>query len=264
MPETVKDHLGQVIGGNQFVQRLLNPRAFRGRAEPSRDNQIVIGIFITKRKPHGIHLFFALDEHLRYRSGQKNFADAAGRFGFFSTSAVLFFCVLSGKTAMMSLLPSAFMLSLRTRCNSLLMKIEALSRSIASSETSTQSHVKPSSSPDEANRKTRGSCRASAARLCRFQSRGTASTRPKCPVSSLPAWERSRRSRGSSQSVSVQLNTEERIIAFRFPCIFTLFRFTIHHREYNPHLENILHHVHGAVPLVFFANHADAFVPKPW
>lgn len=47
---------------------------------------------------------------------------------------------------MMSLLPSAFMLSLRTRCNSLLMKIEALSRSIVSSEISTQSHVKPSSS----------------------------------------------------------------------------------------------------------------------
>ena len=83
MPETVKDHLGQVVGGNQLVQRFLNPSAFRGRAEPSRDNQIVISIFIAQRKPHGVHLFFALDEHFRYRSGQKNFANAAGRFRLF-------------------------------------------------------------------------------------------------------------------------------------------------------------------------------------
>lgn len=52
---------------------------------------------------------------------------------------------------------------------------------------------------NKANRKTRGSCRASAARLCRFQSRGTASARPKCPASFLPAWERSRKSRDSSR-----------------------------------------------------------------
>ena len=146
MPETVKDHLGQVIGGNQFVQRLLNPSAFRGRAEPSRDDQIVIGIFITKRRVASTSSLRLMSISATVR-GRKTLRMLLGVFGFFSTSAVLFFCVLSGKNAMMSLLPSAFMLSLRTRCNSLLMKIEALSRSIVSSEISTQSHVKPSSSP---------------------------------------------------------------------------------------------------------------------